>query len=77
MRICGTLLRNQRVVIFGAGIAGIGIADQIRDVMVAEGLSPTEATRRFWCVDRQGCSPTTWATGCAIIRQPMRAQPPR
>lgn len=54
MRICGTLLRNQRIVIFGAGVAGIGIADLIRDVMISEGLSPEEATRRFWCVDRHG-----------------------
>ena len=34
VRICGTPLRNQRVVIFGAGIAGIGIADQLRDAMM-------------------------------------------
>src|SRR5271167_3652926 len=27
MRICGTVPRNQRIVIFGAGVAGIGIAD--------------------------------------------------
>jgi malate dehydrogenase (oxaloacetate-decarboxylating) len=54
MRICGTLVRNQRVVIFGAGIAGIGIADLIRDVMIDEGLSAEEATRRFWLVDVHG-----------------------
>ncbi len=54
VRICGTRLRNQRVVIFGAGTAGIGIADQIRDAMVREGLSNQEAAGRFWCVDRQG-----------------------
>jgi len=54
MRICGTLLRNQRIVIFGVGIAGIGIADMIRDAMIDEGLSPEEATRRFWCVDVHG-----------------------
>ena len=54
VRVCGTPLRNQRVVIFGAGTAGIGIADQIRDAMVREGLSKEDATRRFWCVDRQG-----------------------
>ncbi len=54
MRICGTLLRNQRVVIFGAGIAGIGIADLFRDVMIDAGLSPAEATRQFWCVDTHG-----------------------
>jgi malate dehydrogenase (oxaloacetate-decarboxylating) len=53
-RICGTLLRNQRIVIFGTGLAGIGIADVIRDVMVDEGLSLEDATRRFWCVDVDG-----------------------
>jgi malate dehydrogenase (oxaloacetate-decarboxylating) len=54
VRICGTPLRNQRVVIFGAGTAGVGIADQIRDSMVREGLSTEEASRRFWFVDRDG-----------------------
>ena len=54
VRVCGTPLRNQRVVIFGAGTAGIGVADQIRDAMVREGLSKEDAARRFWCVDRQG-----------------------
>jgi malate dehydrogenase (oxaloacetate-decarboxylating) len=54
IRICGTPLRNQRVVIYGAGTAGVGVADQIRDAMVREGLSKDDAARRFWCVDRQG-----------------------
>jgi malate dehydrogenase (oxaloacetate-decarboxylating) len=54
MRVCGTPLRNQRIVIFGTGTAGIGIADFIRDVMVSEGLSEEAASRRFWCVDLQG-----------------------
>ncbi|MCE5307639.1 MAG: oxaloacetate-decarboxylating malate dehydrogenase, partial [Acidobacteriales bacterium] len=54
VRVCGTPLRNQRVVIFGAGTAGIGVADQIRHAMVREGLSKDDAARRFWCVDRHG-----------------------
>jgi len=54
VRVCGTPLRSQRVVIFGAGMAGIGIADQLRDAMVREGLSKEDAARRFWCIDRQG-----------------------
>jgi malate dehydrogenase (oxaloacetate-decarboxylating) len=54
MRVAGTRPREQRVVIFGAGTAGVGIADQIRTVMVRDGLSQEEATRRFWCVDKQG-----------------------
>jgi malate dehydrogenase (oxaloacetate-decarboxylating) len=54
VRICGTPLRKQRVVIFGAGTAGIGVADQLRDAMVREGLSRDDATAQFWCVDQQG-----------------------
>lgn len=54
VRVCGTPLRNQRVVIFGAGTAGVGIADQIRDAMVSGGLPREDAVKRFWCVDRQG-----------------------
>ncbi len=54
IRILGTPLRDQRVVIFGAGTAGIGIADKVRHAMTHDGLSDGEATRRFWCVDRHG-----------------------
>jgi malate dehydrogenase (oxaloacetate-decarboxylating) len=53
-RVCGAPLGNQRVVILGAGTAGLGIADQLRDAMVREGLSRKEAIERFWLVDRQG-----------------------
>ncbi len=54
MRVCGTLLRNQRIVIFGAGTAGVGVADLMRDVMVEEGLPIEEATGRLWLVDVPG-----------------------
>ena len=54
VRICGTPLRAQRIVIFGAGTAGIGIADQICDAMVQEGLSRQAAISRIWCLDRNG-----------------------
>src|SRR5690606_24690048 len=47
-------LREHRVVIMGAGNAGIGIADQIIGAMRREGLSEKEAYARFWLVDRQG-----------------------
>src|ERR1035441_7740036 len=52
---------QQRVVIFGAGTAGIGAADQICGAMVREGLSKEDAARRFWCVDRQGLLTTSMA----------------
>src|SRR5262249_52384478 len=54
MRVAKTRPSEQRVVIFGAGTAGMGIADQIRTIMIDDGLSEEEATRRFWCVDKQG-----------------------
>ena len=54
IRASGTSLRDQRVVILGAGTAGMGIADMVRDAMVREGLSPEDATRCFWAVDRKG-----------------------
>jgi malate dehydrogenase (oxaloacetate-decarboxylating) len=54
VRVCGSPMRNQRVVIFGAGTAGIGIADQIRDAMIREGLSREQAAARFWLVDVAG-----------------------
>jgi malate dehydrogenase (oxaloacetate-decarboxylating) len=54
MRVAGTRPSEQRVVIFGSGTAGVGIADQLRAVMAADGLDADEATRRFWCVDKQG-----------------------
>jgi malate dehydrogenase (oxaloacetate-decarboxylating) len=50
----GTRMRDQRVVIHGAGTAGIGIADMMRDVMIREGLSEQEATRRFWTLGSRG-----------------------
>jgi malate dehydrogenase (oxaloacetate-decarboxylating) len=53
-RASGVPLSEQRVVIVGAGTAGIGIADQIRDAMVRTGLAPDQATARFWAVGRHG-----------------------
>jgi malate dehydrogenase (oxaloacetate-decarboxylating) len=54
IRVSGTPMRDQRIVVFGAGTAGIGIADQLRDAMVRDGLDRETATRRIWAVDRQG-----------------------
>jgi malate dehydrogenase (oxaloacetate-decarboxylating) len=61
LRICGVPLRSQRIVIFGAGTAGIGIADQLCDAMMREGFSREEAERQFWCVDKKGLLSTDMA----------------
>lgn len=54
IRAAGSRPSDQRVVIFGAGTAGVGIADQLRAVMVSDGIDVEQATRAFWCVDQQG-----------------------
>jgi malate dehydrogenase (oxaloacetate-decarboxylating) len=54
MRAAGTALRDQRVVIHGAGTAGIGIADVLRQAMIADGLPSAEATGRFWALGSKG-----------------------
>ena len=54
VRAGGSRLQDQRVVIHGAGTAGIGVADMMVDVMTREGLSLDEARRRFWVTDRSG-----------------------
>ncbi len=54
LRTTGGRLGEQRIVVHGAGTAGIGIADLLRDLMVAEGLSVEEADRRFWCLGSRG-----------------------
>ncbi|HEX9034180.1 MAG TPA: NAD-dependent malic enzyme [Streptosporangiaceae bacterium] len=54
VRATGTALRDHRVVIFGAGTAGTGIADQLRAQMLADGLTSEQARERFWALDRQG-----------------------
>jgi malate dehydrogenase (oxaloacetate-decarboxylating) len=54
VKAAGSRMRDQRVVIHGAGTAGLGIADLMRDEMVRDGLSREEATRRFWALGRRG-----------------------
>lgn len=47
-------LSQHRVVIYGAGTAGVGIAEQLFQAMVRSGLSESEARQRFYLIDRQG-----------------------
>ncbi len=54
VRATGTRMRDQTVVIHGAGTAGAGIADALRQVMIDEGLSDDEATARFYALGSKG-----------------------
>lgn len=51
----GIPVRDQRLVFYGAGSAGVGVAVQLRDhLMKAGGLTEEEANAKFWLVDTKG-----------------------
>lgn len=49
-----TQLKDQKIVIMGAGSAGCGIAEQIKQAMMHEGLSEAEAKARLYLLDQKG-----------------------
>ena len=53
-RAAGSRMRDQRIVIYGAGTAGTGIADMLRQAMISDGLPTAEVARSFYALDRKG-----------------------
>ena len=54
LRISKEKLTDQTYMCFGAGTAGVGIANLVMGEMIAQGLSPEDARKRFYLVDKQG-----------------------
>jgi malate dehydrogenase (oxaloacetate-decarboxylating) len=54
VKVTGKSLKDQQVVMFGAGSAGIGVADGLRAAMIREGLPDGETRSHFWFVDKNG-----------------------
>jgi malate dehydrogenase (oxaloacetate-decarboxylating) len=54
IKVTGVPMRAQKLVVFGAGTAGVGIADQLRDAMIRDGASQDQAAAQVWLVDKQG-----------------------
>lgn len=50
----GKTLDDQKIVIFGAGTAGTGIADQIYRALLRHNVSEKMAREKFWLVDKDG-----------------------
>jgi malate dehydrogenase (oxaloacetate-decarboxylating) len=50
----GDKLRDQRIVIFGAGAGGAGVAWELVRGMIAQGLSEKEAMGRMFLIDSKG-----------------------
>jgi len=70
LKLGGTRWRDQRVVIVGGGTAGIGIADQICDQMVRDGLDAARANQQIWIVDLPGLLTADMADGLLDYQRP-------
>lgn len=54
LKISQQSLADQTFLTFGAGNAGMGIANMLFDELVRQGMDPAEARRQFYLVDVQG-----------------------
>ncbi|GAB0134325.1 hypothetical protein EsDP_00002702 [Epichloe bromicola] len=70
LHVSGQKLSDARLVIFGAGSAGVGIADQVRHAIATEGnISHEEASKQIWLIDRHGL--LTTATDVSEAQEPF------
>jgi malate dehydrogenase (oxaloacetate-decarboxylating) len=74
IKVTGVPMREQKLVVFGAGTAGVGIADQLRDAMVRDGAAAGQAAAQVWLVDKQGLL-TTDMTGLRDFQEPYARDP--
>ena len=69
-------LRDQRIVICGAGSAGMGVAASLAAAMVGrEGLPQSQTAQRFWVVDQHGLLGKGRAPGALTEAQAAFARP--
>ena len=54
IKVTGKSLKDQQIVMLGAGAAATGVADGLRAAMTEEGLTEEEARSRFWLVNSKG-----------------------
>ena len=54
IKVTGKSLKDQQIVILGAGSAATGVADGLRAAMTEEGLTEEQARSRFWLVNSKG-----------------------
>ena len=74
VKVTGVPMAGQKLLVFGAGTAGVGIADQIHDAMVRDGAAPEQATAQVWLVDKQGLL-TSDMPGLRDYQQPYARKP--
>jgi len=74
VKVTGVPMAEQKLLVFGAGTAGVGIADQLHDAMVRDGATKEQATAQVWLVDKQGLL-TSDMPGLRDYQQPYARNP--
>jgi malate dehydrogenase (oxaloacetate-decarboxylating) len=64
LKVTGGRWSDQRLVVFGAGTAGTGMADQIHAAMLRDGATPDQARRNIWLIDVHGLVTEDTVTAC-------------
>ena len=54
IKVTGKSLKDQQIVMLGAGSAATGVADGLRAAMTEEGLTEEQARSRFWLINSKG-----------------------
>ena len=54
IKVTGKSLKDQQIVVLGAGSAATGVADGLREAMMEEGLTEEQARSRCWLVNSKG-----------------------
>jgi len=54
VKASGVDVKDHRAIFLGAGSAGVGVAKQLVEFFIKEGLTEDEARRKFWFVDSNG-----------------------
>ncbi len=54
IKVAGKNLKEQQIVILGAGSAATGVADGLCAAMIEEGLTDEQARSRFWLINSKG-----------------------
>jgi malate dehydrogenase (oxaloacetate-decarboxylating) len=66
-------LAEHRIIIFGAGSAGVGIANYLSDAMVAHGLTMDQARHKLWLIDKHGLLTTAYPCPLDFHRDYLRS----
>jgi malate dehydrogenase (oxaloacetate-decarboxylating) len=69
-KVTGVPLSQSKIVFVGAGSAGAGIAEQLIQAMISQGLPEVEARRRIFMIDKNGLL-TDAMTGLLAFQTPL------